>query len=824
MDAIISAMAGLALFVRGNEASVIRIDDLETEATYPVSSIRYLLAGATDVKKIRGVTKKESIRLLQKEYDKGRSLNLVLILFDQSEQDETIELAVDCLHDLLSDKDVFSYIENTLYSSPFPENTNFVKAMQHTEQIPSLTSLFSDIEMHQPAISKFKTHWDELADDLFDDSTDKILYEERLVASGIFKDLVKAGGDSKLFSLIQVRCLTDLKSYKNSRTIIGNWLSGLAPGKVRRLPQGSIQYTESTNKTIGDKKGHRGKIKPHDAFLNALKQKQAIFPLLKKGDWTKTRRYVDDLISSQVENSDPEHISKSLCDLAQHAKTAKNFSLQLELTRRATEISVDDGWAYGQMADAYMCLAQFDYAIRSFQQASIYGQDEFARTGYARILREQGKFDEAITAFEGLMVDFPNSDVIANCYAEVLKDAWRIEEALSTYDSSIERFPYLSATYCGKASLLKLIGRLDESLGLYEYARKTGDDSHYIGAGIADIYRIKGEYDKAIAEYDRTIKKFPDESILKCSRANIFRLKAEYQLALDEFNSIADEFPYDVSPKEGIAETLREMNRFDESLSIFNEILSKSPMSIRARNGRANIFKCMGQYSESLQVYDQNVIDFPYDIVSWSGRADLLKQLGHLDDSIKAYERISLLNPYDKSALYSMAAIYVVKGQYEQAFHLLPTETPQTKDDWMAHHIKGMIYLKTGKIDEAIDLFNVALSKIPYYTMIRIFKNSLSVASLRKQRTSNAIESLNYKGDTSHNEYIRNVLRIHAYGESGEIDKAEAAYIQIQRDCPPYITTLRDELASRYLKQFTILGRDLNWIYEEECNIVLLAA
>ena len=826
MNAILSAKAGLVIFIQGNDASVVSINDLESEIIYPVSSIRYLLAGVTDIQKIDNISKPQSIQLLQKEHDKCRALTLTLMLLDENEHDDTLELAVDCLKDLFADTDILNYVENTLYSNCLPDCINFARAIQYAEPITSLFKVLSEVEESQSLISKFRSQWDMLPQELFDDASDKTLYHDRLVVTGSFKGFVKAGNDSKEFSLAQLKCLTDLKTYRNSRAVVGQWLSGLAPGKVRTLTSSDVLQSKS-NCLPGDKR-YKSKISSRDAFLNAVKQKEGIFPLLKKGDWTKTRRYVEDLIKSQRENSEPEHVSKSLCDLAQHAKNVKNFSLQLELARRATEISVDDGWAHGQVADAYICLGQYDNAMTSFEQADIYGEYEFARTGYARILREQGRFEEAISAFEKLMVEFPDSDVIANCYCEVLRDVWRVDDALSVYNSSIEKFSYVSATYCGKASILKTIGRLDEALNIYQYARKMGEDTHYIGSGIADIFRIKGDYDRAIDEYDKVIKNFPEESIPKCSRANIFKIKDELPLALREYRSIAEEFPFDVSPREGIAETLREMNKYQEAMDIYDEILQQFPMANRARNGRANIFKCMGQHDKSLQAYEQNIKDFPYDIVSWSGRADLLKQLGFLDESIKAYEHIVNLNPYDKNYLYSIAAILAVKGEYAAALNYLPTEAPQTKEDWFAHHIKGMIYLKSGRTTEAINLFNDALRRVTSYVLAGWFKSALSIANLRQQDSRNAVASLINGSDGTQNEYVKNVLSIHAYGELGEIDKAEAAYIRIQNDCPPYITTLRDELALRYLKQFKILdavsGRDLNWIYAEECNIVLLAA
>jgi hypothetical protein len=60
----------------------------------------------------------------------------------------------------------------------------------------------------------------------------------------------------------------------------------------------------------------KNKVKPHDAYLNAIKQKKAIIPILKNGDWNSARKYVEDLIKSQKNTSKPVHIAMSLCALS----------------------------------------------------------------------------------------------------------------------------------------------------------------------------------------------------------------------------------------------------------------------------------------------------------------------------------------------------------------------------------------------------------------------------------------------------------------------------------------------------------------------------
>jgi len=64
---------------------------------------------------------------------------------------------------------------------------------------------------------------------------------------------------------------------------------------------------------------------------------------------------------------------------AQEAKEIANYSLQLELAIWATEIAPDDGWAHGQVGDAYFCLYQYENALKEFKIAGNLGEVVFLK-------------------------------------------------------------------------------------------------------------------------------------------------------------------------------------------------------------------------------------------------------------------------------------------------------------------------------------------------------------------------------------------------------------------------------------------------------------
>ena len=157
--------------------------------------------------------------------------------------------------------------------------------------------------------------------------------------------------------------------------------------------------------------------------------------------------------------------------------------------------------------------------------------------------------------------------------------------------------------------------------------------------------------------------------------------------------------------------------------------------------------------------------------------------------------------------------------RFKEAESLLPSGVPETRDDWIGYHIRGMILLKTGKLQNALDHFKIGLDTIPFADERKYFRNALAVAILRQGEFPKAAELLSDNDDA-----VADVLRIHAFGELRQFGAASKAYKRVERNCPIILIPLRDELAARYKLLVRPQKKNWNWIFSEECANVLLEA
>lgn len=823
MDALVSGQAAVAVLLEGEEAVLIKADALSKEVQFQQERISHLLRNAADTVVLKGTSKEDAGQYLISAWRRDRAMHLALILLDEQE-DESIRIgAAEILDEFLKFDDVVQFVCNRLYSSPLPPVSDFDIPNNWKDLKASVRTFLTTLNNYQESIFKWRTAWDALSPKLFDISAPRSEVEKIAIKKGAFREFVIADNDAEMFDKALLNCYLALNSIPNGRKIVGEWTQDLRPQKSKKAPK----FETEARRQVQDDDENGDEIyddrSSYENYLAAQKQVEFIKGQMPRGNLAKVRKFVTQLVESQLRRGGEKYASKSLCALAQAAKDLYFYNFQLELAERATAIAPEDGWAYGQLADAQICLSYVDDALNSLALAEQYGEESFAAGGRGRILRLQGKLEEALVQYDFCIKKF-GDDHDAWLYwgarAEILREMSSPDEAYEAYSEGIEQFPDKPMLYCGRAAVLADLGRLSESILAYSRILESFGDDVVALSGRAHVWHKMGELDKSLNAYSQTIKTFPNESVPQCGRAEVLKSFGRLGEALQAYESATQQFPYVVVAWNGRAESLRELGRLNEAVAAYDEAIRKFPFDVRSRGSRAYILRVKGDLEGALQAFDQNVKDFPYDLFCLQGRANILKELGHLDQAIEAYDQVIARNPREQSARYAKAAILVVKKQYVEAQKLLPTDEPQTLEDWIAYHIQCMILLKTGKTDEAIDALQWGIENIRFFKERIYFVNALAVAKIRLHQFADATAML------SNNETpIADVLRIHAYGEMGHQQDAATAYQRVQIDCPPNIVPLRDELAARYRLQLFRPTHSEQWLFDRECEgVILLAA
>ena len=247
--------------------------------------------------------------------------------------------------------------------------------------------------------------------------------------------------------------------------------------------------------------------------------------------------------------------------------------------------------------------------------------------------------------------------------------------------------------------------------------------------------------------------------------------------------------------------------------------IKKFPYEPYLRNGRSNLLRLGGRLSEALSSYDQATNDFQFDFVSRISRAYLLKELGRYDLAIEAFERVEKLRPEFAPAKFHKASVLAILGQYEEALALLPEEAPRTRSEWIAEHVKGMIYLRLGKLEKALDVFARGVLHNQFAKERRYFENAHAIAQIRQKDFQRALSHAR-----SGEGIAANVLKFHSYAALGREVEARREFQNLDRDPRPAVAELSKEIAVKF---GIVSGRSCQsdeWIEAKHTEVVLALA
>jgi tetratricopeptide (TPR) repeat protein len=776
--------------------------------------IPQIFGDCTDVIVVEDIRKESVSARLELEWAKQRCLSLCLLLLDAESHPESRLLAVPEIEEFLTTPEVASFIRARLFVAPMPENTDLIGAINraHGHGAARLVAILEEAGAHQDEIARCRASWDAVPAQTFRDEPSKEAVAFALVQAGAFHQLVTTPAERRGTFLVK---LLSQPQFQQWRVGLTSWINPISA--KNRATNRAVEEEEETRSTR--RRPRPSKIQlPAEARLDVVSlQKNAVRKALTTGDLNQARAFCEDLVAHQERSSRPEHIAKSLCDLAQAAKDLGFHELQLEWMKKATDFAPGDGWSLAQLGDAYRCLGQWAQAERAFALALQHGAVSIARNGRAEALKGMGRLEDAFREYDAAVKEFPEDVFARNGRAEVLKGMGRLEDAFREYDATVKEFPQDVVARNGRAEVLKGMGRLEEALREYETIANEFPQDVFARNGRAEVLKGIGHLEDALREYETIANEFPQDVVARNGRAEVLKGMGRLQEALREYDATVKEFPQDVVARTGRAEVLKGMGRLEDALREYDATAKEFPQDVVARNGRAEVLKRMGRLEDAFREYETIAKEFPQDVVARNGRAEVLKGMGRLEDAFREYETIAKEFPQDAFARNGAASVCVLKGEYDSAAKWIGPLVDSGPPNWVGLHIVGMIRLRTGDTAKAVELFERGLRDGPFEDR-PFFRSGLAYARLLSREIHQAAEIL--EGEAS---VVSKVLQIHIYGDLDQTERARQAYDIVRSNRNPQVIELTAELAARARLESRPRTRSDQWIQEREFELLMAA-
>jgi tetratricopeptide (TPR) repeat protein len=474
-------------------------------------------------------------------------------------------------------------------------------------------------------------------------------------------------------------------------------------------------------------------------------------------------------------------------------------------------------------AEVFKALSRYPEALSAYDAAiADHPENVVAKTGRAEVLKTLSRYPEALAAYDAVIADYPEDVVAKTGRAEVLKVQGRYPEALAAYDAVIADHPENAVAKNGRAEVLKAQGRYPEALAAYDAVIADHPENAVAKKGRAEVFKAQGRYPEALAAYDAVIADHPEDVVAKNGRAEVLKAQGRYPEALAAYDAVIANHPENAVAKNGRAEVLKAQDRYPEALAAYDAVIADYPEDVVAKTGRAEVLKAQGRYPEALAAYDAVIADHPENVVAKNGRAEVLKATGKLPEAATAYAAIREQHPENLVTRNGYAGVLLMSGDYSPALDLLPVAKPECVEDWIGWHIRGMILLRCGRLDEALPILEQGAEESPPLQQ-PYFRTALAMARLWQEDWDRAQEQIT-QVTAPNMQRVGNVVWLHIHAASNNREGVEQAINELVRDNPPaLIIELTEELRLRYLEKKQGRHSD-QWLREREIDCLALAA
>jgi tetratricopeptide (TPR) repeat protein len=208
-------------------------------------------------------------------------------------------------------------------------------------------------------------------------------------------------------------------------------------------------------------------------------------------------------------------------------------------------------------------------------------------------------------------------------------------------------------------------------------------------------------------------------------------------------------------------------------------------------------------------------------VVARAGRADVLKDLGRLDEALAAYEETIRDHPRDVVARNGRAGVLAALGRWDEALQSLPGDAPVARSDWITQHIRGMLLLTLGDLEQADAIFVDGTRNCPWPDQRAYFRSGVALVRLRRREFASVVEALQDITSPALDVPV-NLIRLHAFGEEHERHRAIEAYQAVQADRRPLVYEVSEELRRRYITDDPP-EHDEEWLFTHEVRAFLVA-
>jgi tetratricopeptide (TPR) repeat protein len=397
--------------------------------------------------------------------------------------------------------------------------------------------------------------------------------------------------------------------------------------------------------------------------------------------------------------------------------------------QRALDMEPGDLHTMDALAQALLSNNQLDEAQKQYQLlAAADPENPEALVHISEIQRRQGKFEDALTTIRKARKLDPTSLEAGYNEGLLLDVLGRFDEATQTYAAMVDLTSHANGAYTdeeknNRSIFLERLGAIyleqnksDQAIAAYQKMIDMGGDSSLRGyQGQVDAYRSAKQFDKAVEVSRKAVEVNPKNRELKLmlagELADLDKADEGLSMAKGLLNNSAEDRVVWIAMGQ-IDVRLRRWKDAEDAFTKAEPLTTKKEDRTYLLFLRGELAERQKHYEPAEQLFRQALDLDPANAMTLNYLGYMLADKGmRLPEALKMIRKAVDLEPGNGAYLDSLGWVYFKMGEYELAEDNLRQAVERDQADPTVHEHMGDLYEKTGRIRQAAEQWQLAVSE-----------------------------------------------------------------------------------------------------------------
>jgi tetratricopeptide (TPR) repeat protein len=436
---------------------------------------------------------------------------------------------------------------------------------------------------------------------------------------------------------------------------------------------------------------------------------------------------------------------RTLAALARAYEDVQNYKEAADTLKRAIELAPDDERLLRELAEDLLYSDQVDDALKLYLQlAAQEPRVPDYQLRLSQIYRVKGDLAKAHEALGKAKQAEPQGLAVRDEEISLLEAEKKYPESIAALKSILDdtaRKNYSDAEKKTRVRFLEKLGIDYRNAEQYpqaadafrQIAALDSEAAPQVAVQVAETFRAQKEYAAAFREADAAFKKFPKDRLVIAEHASLLADEGKVDQAASEMRTLFDG-KQDRAIHLELAQIYEKGKRWSDMAKSLDEAEKLSSSS----EDKETVHFMRGAMLERQKRYDDAEAEFRKVLDANPQNASALNYLGYmladrnvrLDEAYEMVKKALEIEPDNGAYLDSLGWVYYRQGKLDQAEGLLQRAIQKQPDPTVHDHL-GDVYLKEGKIREAIVQWQASLKE--FKTEPQSANDPEEVASVNKK-------------------------------------------------------------------------------------------